>query len=131
VLITEDDIKNERGKHPDAIVMAHPECTEPVKALADQLLSTGQMLKFVTKSPAKKFIVATEIGIIHALKKQNPQAEFIAASDRAVCTNMKKITLAKIIGSMEDMQYKVTLSEEIAKWAKKSLDRMVEILPAK
>jgi quinolinate synthase len=131
VLITEDDIKNAKAKHPDAVVMAHPECTEPVKALADQLLSTGQMLKFAAKSPAKKFIVATEIGIIHALKKQNPQAEFIAATDRAVCPNMKKITLAKIIGSLEDMQYRVTVSEEIAKRAKKSLDRMVEILPAK
>ena len=131
VLITEDDIKNAKGRHPGAVVMAHPECTEPVKSLADQLLSTGQMLKFVAKSPAKKFIVATEIGIIHALKKQNPQAEFIAATDRAVCPNMKKITLAKIIGSVEDMQYKVTVSEEIAKRAKKSLDRMVEILPAK
>ena len=131
VLITEDDIKNAKAQHPDAVVMAHPECTEPVKALADQLLSTGQMLKFAAKSPAKKFIVATEIGIIHALKKQNPQAEFIAAADRAVCPNMKKITLAKIIGSLEDMQYRVTVSEEIAKRAKKSLDRMVEILPAK
>lgn len=131
VLITEDDIKTAKGRHPDAVVMAHPECTEPVKALADQLLSTGQMLKFAAKSPAQKFIVATEIGIIHALKKQNPQAEFIAASDRAVCPNMKKITLAKIIGSLEDMQYRVTVSEEIAKRAKKSLDRMVEILPAK
>lgn len=131
VLITEDDIKNAKAKHPDAVVMAHPECTEPVKALADQLLSTGQMLKFAAKSPAKKFIVATEIGIIHALKKQNPQAEFIAASDRAVCPNMKKITLAKIIGSLEDMQYRVTVSAETAKRAKKSLDRMVEILPAK
>ena len=131
VLITEDDIKNAKAQHPDAVVMAHPECTEPVKALADQLLSTGQMLKFAAKSPAKKFIVATEIGIIHALKKQNPQAEFIAAADRAVCPNMKKITLAKIIGSLEDMQYRVTVSEETAKRAKKSLDRMVEILPAK
>jgi quinolinate synthase len=131
VLITEDDIKSAKAKYPDAVVMAHPECTEPVKALADQLLSTGQMLKFAAKSPAKIFIVATEIGIIHALKKQNPQAKFIAASDRAVCPNMKKITLAKIIGSMEDMQYKVTVPEEIAKRAKKSLDRMVEILPAR
>jgi len=131
VLITEDDIRNAKGRHPDAVVMAHPECTEPVKALADQLLSTGQMLKFAAKSAVKQFIVATEIGIIHTLKKQNPQAEFVAASDRAVCPNMKKITLAKIIGSMEDMQYRVTVSEEIAKRAKKSLDRMVEILPAK
>lgn len=131
VVITEDDINSAKAKYPDAVVMAHPECIEPVKALADELLSTGQMLKFAAKSAAKKFIVATEIGIIHALKKQNPQAEFIAASDRAVCPNMKKITLDKIIASLEDMQYKVTVPRDIMKRAKKSLDRMVEVLPAK
>ena len=131
VVITEEDIKNAKAKYPDALVLAHPECTEPVKELADQLLSTGQMLKFVKTSDAKRFIIATEIGIIHSLRKQNPQAEFIPASDRAVCPNMKKITLDKVIGSLEDMQYKVTVPEEIRIRAKKSLDRMVEILPGK
>jgi quinolinate synthase len=129
VVITEDDIRAAKAKYPDAVVMAHPECTEPVKALSDELLSTGQMLKFAKTSPAKRFIVATEIGIIHALKKQNPQAEFVPASDRAICPNMKKTTLDKIIGSLEDMQYKVTVPEDIALRAKRSLDRMVEILP--
>jgi len=130
VVITVEEIKNAKAKYPDAIVMAHPECTEPVKELADQILSTGQMLKFTKTSTAKHFIVATEIGMIHALKKQNPQAEFIAASDRAVCPNMKKITLDKIIGSLQDLQYTVTVPEEIRTKAKKALDRMVEILPA-
>ncbi len=131
VVITEDDIRNTKKRFPDAVVMAHPECTEPVKALADQLLSTGQMLKFVKNSTAKRFVVATEVGIIHALKKQNPQAEFIPASERAVCPNMKKITLDKVIGALEDMQYKITVPEQIRVKAKKSLDRMVQILPGK
>jgi len=131
VLIMEEDIKNKKARYPDAIVMAHPECTEPVKNLADQILSTGQMLKFAKTSAAKRFIIATEVGIIHALKKQNPQAEFIAASDRAVCPNMKKITLDKVIASLEDMQYKVMVTEEIRTKAKRALERMVEILPAK
>jgi quinolinate synthase len=131
VVITEEDIKNAKEKFPDAIVMAHPECTEPVKRLSDQILSTGQMLKFVKNSTANCFIVATEVGIIHALKKQNPQAEFIPASERAVCPNMKKITLDKVIGALEDMQYKITVPEQIRIKAKKSLDRMVQILPGK
>jgi quinolinate synthase len=129
VVMTKDDIEAARAKYPDAIVLAHPECTEPVKELADELLSTGQMLKFAAKSTAKRFIIATEVGIIHALKKQNPQAEFIPASDRAICPNMKKITLDKIIGSLEDMQYRITVPQDIAVRARKALDRMVEILP--
>ena len=131
VVITQDDIKNKKEKYPDAIVMTHPECTEPVKDISDQLLSTGQMLRYVEKNPAKQFIIATEIGIIHTLKKQNSASEFIPASDRAICPNMKKITMDKIIGSLEDMQHKVTISEMISIKAKKALDRMVETLPTK
>jgi len=131
VLITVDDIKDARAKYPDAIVMAHPECTEPVKEASDEFLSTGQMLKFAARSAAKRFIIATEIGIIHTLKKQNPEAEFFPATERAICPNMKKITLDKVVGSLQEMQYKITVPETISIKAKKSLDRMVEILPEK
>lgn len=131
VLITTDDIKAARAKYPDAVVMAHPECTEPVKEASDELLSTGQMLKFAAKSTEKCFIIATEIGIIHTLKKQNPEAEFFPATERAICPNMKKITLDKAIGSLQEMQYKITVPEAISIKAKKSLDRMVEVLPVK
>jgi quinolinate synthase len=130
VAITEDDIKNAKAKYPDAVVMAHPECTEPVKQLSDQILSTGQMLKFVAQSDAKRFIVATENGIIHALKKKRPDAEFAPASERAICPNMKKITLDKIIASLEDMKYHIRVPEEVRAKATKALERMVEILPA-
>jgi quinolinate synthase len=129
--ITEDDVKNVKKTHPYAIVMSHPECTEPVKVLSDQILSTGQMLKFARQSNAKRFIVATETGIIHTLKKENPDKEFFAASSRAVCPNMKRITLEKVLWSLEDMHYKVTVPEEIRTRAKNALDRMVAVLPAK
>jgi len=131
VAITEDDIKNAKAKYPDAVVMAHPECTEPVKELCDQILSTGQMLKFVANTKAKQYIVATEVGMIHALEKQNPDTEFLPASDRAICPNMKKITLDKVVGSLQSMQYKVTVTEDIRIKAKKSIDRMIEVLPKK
>lgn len=131
VLITVDDIKAARAKYPDAIVMAHPECTEPVKEISDELLSTGQMLKFAAKSNAKRFIIATEKGIIHTLKKQNPEAEFYPASERAICPNMKKISIDKVIASLEKMQYKIMVDETIRVKAKKALDRMVEMLPEK
>jgi quinolinate synthase len=128
--ITEDDIKKAREAHPGAVVMAHPECNEPVKAVSDKLLSTGQMLKFAKQSDAKKFIVATETGIIHTLKKENPGKEFFPATTRAICPNMKRITLDKVLWSLEDMHYKITVPADIAARAKKSLDRMVAILPA-
>jgi len=135
VLISEDDIKNAKAQFPDAVVMTHPECTEPVRNISEQILSTGQMLKFIRHSDAKRFIVATEIGMIHALKRQNPNAEFIAASPKAVCPNMKKITLEKVLWALEDLpnagsKYHVTVPDDIRKRAKKALDRMVEILPS-
>ena len=131
VRITTDDIEKAKKQRPQAVVLAHPECDEPVKELADELLSTSQMLTFARKSSANEFIIATEIGIIHTLKKQNPDARFIPASERAICANMKKITLDKIVASLEDMQYEITVPEEIRIRAKKSLDRMIEVLPTK
>ena len=131
VFITEDDIKKAREMHPGAVVMAHPECTEPVKAVSDKLLSTGQMLKFAKQSDAKRFIIATETGIIHTLKKENPGKEFFPATTRALCPNMKRITLDKVLWSLEDMHYKITVPADIAARAKKSLEKMVAILPAK
>lgn len=131
VLITEEDINLAKAKYSDALVMAHPECTKPVRELADQILSTSQMIRFAGQSNAKRFIVATEAGMVYPLKKQNPQAEFIPACDRAICPNMKKITLEKVLWSFEDMHYKVTVPQEIRIKAKKALDRMVEVLPAR
>ena len=137
VIITEKDIQEAKKKLPDAIVMAHPECSEPVRLISDQILSTGQMLKFVKQSRIRKFIIATETGIIHTLKKENPDAEFIPAAPKAICPNMKKITLEKVLWTLEDLEnapsgnskYRVTVPDEIRIKAKKSLDRMVEILP--
>ena len=131
VVITEEDIKRAKAEYPDAIVLTHPECTGPVKAVSDQLLSTGQMLRFTAQSREKQFIIATEVGIIHALKKQNPRAEFIPATKRAVCPNMKRINLEKVLWSLQDLQYKVTIPQDIRIKAKKALDMMVEILPVK
>ena len=129
VVISENDVRQAKQRYPDAIAMAHPECSEPVKSLVDELLSTGQMLKFVVDSPARQFIIATETGIIHALRKKRPDAEFIAASEKGICPNMKKISIDKVIVSLEDMQHRITVPEEIRRKAKTALDRMIEIIP--
>jgi quinolinate synthase len=131
VLISEDDVLNARRQYPDAVVIAHPECSEPVKDLADALLSTGQMVTFVRNSPATRFIVATEIGMIHPLKKVRPDAEFLPAGMRGICPNMKKITLEKVLASLTNLQYQIEVPDEIRLKAARALQRMVEIRPGK
>ncbi|HEG43476.1 MAG TPA: quinolinate synthase NadA [Phycisphaerales bacterium] len=127
--ITAEDIEIARNKYPDAVVLAHPECNDPVKAAADELLSTAQMIAFAKKSSAKDFIIATESGILHSLKKQNPEKNFIPVTEKAICPNMKKITLEKVLWSLEDMQYKITVDENMRIKAKAALDRMLEVIP--
>lgn len=124
-----EEVKNIQAEHPDAITLAHPECNKEVRLCADELLSTGQMLNYVGQSENTEFIIATETGIIHTLKKQNPDKKFYLASRRFVCPNMKKITLEKVFFSLEDMQYKISVDEDIAEKAKLALERMVKILP--
>jgi quinolinate synthase len=131
VLISQDDVRKVREQHPDAVVIAHPECAEPVKDLADALLSTGQMIRYVKNSPAQRFVVATEVGMIHPLRKVRPDAEFFPAGSRGVCPNMKKITLEKVLASLAGLQFQIEVPEEIRLKAERSLQRMVEILPEK
>lgn len=118
-----------RKKHPRAQVLAHPECNPDVRAVADELLSTGGMLKFAKTSSVNEFIIATENGIIHSLQKQNPDKQFYRATEKAICSNMKKIALEKVLWALEDMQYQVTVPEPICTDAKRSLDRMLEVIP--
>lgn len=129
IRILKEDVEYLKFKHPNAVVIGHPECSQDVKAVLDEKLSTGQMLKFAKSSSAKEFIVATEPGIIHTLQKENPDKVFYPATVRAVCPNMKKITLEKVLWSLESMQYQVKVPQEIAVKAKKALDRMIQIIP--
>jgi len=129
VLIRPEDVQRARQTHPDASVLAHPECNPEVRSLADELLSTGQMLKFVKKSDTTEFLIATENGILHTLRKQNPDKKFYPITEKAICPNMKKITPEKVLWALQDMQYRVTVPEPVSSKARKSLDRMIEVLP--
>lgn len=131
VRITEDDIRKIKQKYPEAPVLAHPECGKAVYDVVDEMLSTGQMIKFVKQSSLSQFIIATETGIIHTLKTQNPEKEFFAATPAATCPNMKKITLEKILWSLQNSQYRITVNEDITNRARAALDRMLEVLPEK
>jgi len=125
--IRDVDVLREKQEHPEAVVMAHPECPLPIRELADELLSTGQMCAFAKASDATEFIVATEMGILYRLRNENPDKKFYAVSDRAICPNMKKIDLEKILWALEDMQYRVTVPEETANQARRSIEAMLEL----
>lgn len=127
VKILPEDIIREIRLHPKAKVMAHPECKPEVIALADAVVSTGKMCKFAKGSEAKEFIVATEIGIIHRLKKENPGKKFYPATGLAICPNMKRISLEKVLWSLEDLKYKVEVPENIRRRALNAIEKMLTI----
>jgi len=91
------------------------------------VLSTGGMCRFARQTDAREIIVGTEIGIMHRLSKENPGKKFIPASKRAVCPNMKLITLEKVLWSLEDMAPEVKVPAEIRLKAKLAVDKMLEI----
>ncbi|MFQ6071877.1 MAG: quinolinate synthase NadA [Methanosarcinales archaeon] len=125
--ILQGDILLASEDHPYAEIIVHPECRQDVIQLADKVFSTGGMIKYVKKSKSKEFIIGTEIGIIHRLKKENPQKKFYLSSKYAICPNMKMNTLESIYKSLETMEHKITVPEPIQKKAKKALDRMLEV----
>ncbi len=123
------DILRARSEHPAAEVAVHPECTAEVIALADHVASTTGILKLCRSSPAQEFIVGTEIALLHRLKKENPGKTFYPATPMADCPNMKLNTLEKMVWSLEDMVYEVTVPEPIAARARRAIERMLAVLP--
>lgn len=119
------DIKDKRNKYPGAEVWVHPECRPEVIDEADRVLSTGKMIKLARETEMKDIIIGTESGIIHRLKKENPGKNFYPARDTAFCVNMKKISLPKVLRSLEDMVYKVEVSPEISRKANGAIEKMV------
>lgn len=116
-----------KKKHLDAEVIVHPENTPEVIEVADRVESTGGMLKYIKGSSKKSFIIGTEIGIIHRLKKENPAKQLMPAFDRAVCPNMKLITLEKVLWALEEEQTKIMVPEDIARKAISAIDRMIAL----
>lgn len=126
-LILPGDILLEKEEHPDAQILVHPECRPEVISLADQVLSTAGMLKYAKQSNSREFIIGTELGLLHRLRKENPNKIFIPATSLAVCPNMKMNTLGSIIRALENNEHIIKIPEDIRIKAKKSLDRMLEV----
>lgn len=123
---TIDDIKQTKERFPDAEVIVHPECEPEVQQLADGIYSTSGMLKRVRISNSRKFIIGTEEGMLHRLKKENPDKEFYSPGSCKICTDMKKITVEKLKISLEEEKYEINLDEKIIENARKALERMLE-----
>lgn len=126
--IIPDMVERARLEHPGALVMIHPEAPRESRRLADQVLSTGGMCAFAQQSDRTEFIVATEIGILHTLQKQNPSKKFYPVSDAIVCPNMRKGSLESIIRALEGTGGEVIkVPPDIASAAERSLRRMLEM----
>ncbi len=128
VKITFDDIARQKKEHPQAKVIVHPECRPDVIGLADEALSTSGILRYAREADANEIVVGTEIGIMHRLKKENPGKTFIPASNKAICPNMKLNNLEKVLWALQEMEFRVTVPEEIRLRAKSAVDRMLEIV---
>lgn len=125
--IQQEDIARLRERYPNAMVVVHPECRPEVIAAADAALSTGGMIEYARRDDVSQLIVGTETGIIYRLKKENPSKEFIPVSNRAVCADMKLVTLQKVFDSLTDLTPHITVPEDIRVKAKASVDRMLAI----
>ncbi len=126
--IRAEDILRLKQEYPDAKVLVHPECRPEVIALADEVASTGGILRHARRPEAREIIVGTEVGIIHRLEKENPGKRFIPVSKRAVCPNMKRITLEKVLWCLEEMKPVVKVPEPIRIRAKAAVERMLAIV---
>ena len=120
-------IEARRREHPDAEVCVHPECTREVRALADFIGSTGQILRHVSESSRKAFIIATELGVCHTLRRRNPEKIIVEVTTLADCPNMKLNTLEKILWSLEDRMFPVTVPAAVADAARRAIERMLAV----
>lgn len=125
--IGKNEVKALKEKHPEAKFLAHPECQPDVLSLADSVCSTSGIIREVEHSDAHEFIIGTEKELFRKLKAEHPEKKFYQASNSAVCYNMKKLTLEAILNSLKNLEYEVSVSDQIREKAKKALDRMLEV----
>ena len=124
---TPSEVEAARELHPLAEVLVHPECRPEVINLADYVYSTAGMGRHAKVSKAREFIIGTETGMIYRLKKENPEKEFYPLSEMAVCQNMKKTNLDKVLRALQTLEPRVSVPEEIAIRAKRSIERMLAV----
>jgi quinolinate synthase len=124
--IRKEELVKLNKQYPKAKILVHPECRPNVIEFADYALSTNGMVNYCKKSDKNEFIIGTEKELCYRLKNENPEKTFIPIKS-AICPNMKKITLEKVLNSLETLEPKIELSEEIIEKAKKPLQKMMDV----
>ena len=127
LLFQPEDVAVLKIQHPDATVMVHPECSSEMRGVADFVGSTSKMCRYALESNGKNFIVGTEEGILHRLRKENPNKNFYLAYPDAVCPNMKLTTLERLYTALKEEKNVVRVPAKVAEKARASLERMFEV----
>ncbi|MDY0127833.1 MAG: quinolinate synthase NadA [Candidatus Cloacimonadaceae bacterium] len=122
---TPKDVVNMRNEYPDYTLLAHPECDRTIVDKADEVMSTGGMMKYVENHD--KVIIATETGLTEYLQHLYPEKSIVSLSPKAVCPNMKKTHLEDVLAALQHEQHHIQVPEDIAIKAKVSIDRMLEL----
>ncbi|MDL2286756.1 quinolinate synthase NadA [Desulfococcaceae bacterium OttesenSCG-928-F15] len=125
--LSAEAVKNARAEHPEAFLIAHPECPSEVLELADAISSTSGMVNIARQSPKREFIIATETGLLPVLEKACPDKIFYPASKELFCPDMKKITLEILLQSLEKEEHRISVPEEIRIPALAAVERMLAI----
>lgn len=125
MVFNQDTILKLKQEHREVEVLVHPECRTEIQDMADMICSTSQMIRRAKESSATEFIICTEVGLLHQLQKENPQKTFLPGSPHAICPNMKLTTLEKVLWSLEDMEHKITVDEQIRLQALSAIERMI------
>jgi len=124
VLFMKEDVVSQKESHRDAVVAVHPECSKEVRDVADFVGSTSQICRYAKASSAEKFIIGTEVGILHKLRKENPGKQFFPAYGGATCNAMKLVTLGRLYRSLKEEENLITVPKNVARKANAALERM-------
>ena len=116
-----------KSKYHDAEILVHPECDPEVQNFADNVLSTGGMIRYVARSPKKTFIIGTEVDMITRLKRENPDKTFIPALNDAICENMKRYTVKSVKNCLLNKKFEVKVDDNTAEKAKVAIKRMIKV----
>ncbi len=127
LLFQPEDVTVLKQQHPQALVMVHPECSGEMRKVSDFVGSTSKMCRYAKESDKTEFIVATEEGLLHRLRKENPQKQFYMAYEAAVCPNMKLTTLERLYVSLKEEKHVMKVPPKVAGKARVALERMFTI----